>query len=233
MQHGKRSKERDLQGEEMQQVKQEPQIKQNPSMLREVVKLSYPSVLEYSFVALASMVDTYMVSNLGSDAVAAIGLTTQPKFIGVAIFLTLSIAVSTLVARRWGQKDRRSANSIAASAIGFCVLAGILVGLLYCLFADQIIAFCGSEPQTHDMAVDYLKIVMGSIVFSGLTLVVNAALRGCGNTKIAMYTNVASNLVNVVGNYLLIEGRFGFRSGVPRRLYPPRPEASPFPPRCF
>ena len=51
---------------------------------------------------------------------------------------------------------------------------------------------------------------MGFIIFTVISLTVNAAQRGAGNTKIAMKTNVAANVVNVIFNYLLIEGHFGF-----------------------
>ena len=51
---------------------------------------------------------------------------------------------------------------------------------------------------------------MGGLGFNALSIVINAAQRGAGNTMIAMRTNLVSNLVNVIGNYLLIQGHFGF-----------------------
>ena len=53
-----------------------------PSLMRETLRMAWPAVLESFFVALASMIDTLMVSSLGSTAVAAVGLTVQPKFLG-------------------------------------------------------------------------------------------------------------------------------------------------------
>lgn len=77
-------------------------------------------------------------------------------------------------------------------------------------FADPIIRFAGSAQDTHEAAVEYFQILMGGIVFTTVMLVINAAQRGAGNTKIAMRTNIVSNLVNIVFNYLLIGGNFGF-----------------------
>ena len=68
--------------------------------LQTVFQMAWPSVLESFFVALAGLIDSLMVSSLGSYAVAAVGLTTNPKFIGLALFIATNVAGSALVARR-------------------------------------------------------------------------------------------------------------------------------------
>ena len=50
--------------------------------------------MESFFIALAGMVDSLMVSSIGAYAVAAVGLTTQPKFIGLCIFIAMNVSVS-------------------------------------------------------------------------------------------------------------------------------------------
>ena len=75
-------------------------------LVMKALRTAWPAVLESFFVALVGMVDSFMVSGLGSYAVAAVSLTTQPKFICLALFLAINIAVSALVARRKGQEDR-------------------------------------------------------------------------------------------------------------------------------
>ena len=67
--------------------------------------MAWPAVMESFFIALAGMVDSLMVSSMGSSAVAAVGLTTQPKFIGLCIFIATNVSVSALVARRRGEQD--------------------------------------------------------------------------------------------------------------------------------
>ena len=74
-------------------------------LLRETLRIAWPSMLESFLVALVGFIDTVMVSGLGTAAIAAVGLTTQPKFICLAVFLSLNVAVSALVARRRGQDD--------------------------------------------------------------------------------------------------------------------------------
>ena len=179
-------------------------------IVRDALSVAWPSVLESFFVCLAGMVDTIMVSSLGTYAIAAVGLTQQPKFLGLAVFLSLNVAVSAIVARRKGAGDRESANRLLRTLLLLTVGITAVISAAFVVFADPIIRFVGSQPDTHDEAVRYLRIVMGGLIFSTLSLVINAAQRGAGNTRIAMTTNVISNVVNVIFNYLLIGGNFGF-----------------------
>ena len=180
------------------------------TIIRDVLHVAWPSVLESFFVGLAGMVDTIMVGALGSYAIAAVGLTTQPKFLGLALFLSMNVAVSAIVARRKGENDRESANRVVRMVLLITDLLTAVISAAFVAFASPIVAMVGSQPDTHEYAVDYLRIIMGGQIFSTVSLVLNAAQRGAGNTRIAMVTNLISNIVNVLFNYLLIGGNFGF-----------------------
>lgn len=172
--------------------------------------MAWPSVLESFLVALVGFIDTIMVSSLGAYAIAAVGLTQQPKFIGLCVFMAMSTAISALVARRRGENNRESAVRIVRMCIAVALILTTVISIVCVAFADPIIRFAGSAADTHEAAVEYFQILMGGIVFTTVMLVINAAQRGAGNTKIAMRTNIVSNLINVVFNYLLIGGNFGF-----------------------
>ncbi|MDO4296096.1 MAG: MATE family efflux transporter [bacterium] len=172
--------------------------------------MAWPAVMESFFVALAGMIDSLMVSSIGAYAVAAVGLTTQPKFIGLAIFIAVNVSVSAIVARRKGEQDRMGANQVLLMALGFVLLMGTLISVGMVAFAEPMMRLSGSGEDTHEAAVLYFRIIMGGMMFNILSLVINAAQRGAGNTKIAMRTNITSNVVNMIGNYLLINGHLGF-----------------------
>lgn len=179
-------------------------------IVKDALSVAWPSVLESFFVCLAGVVDTIMVGTLGSYAIAAVGLTIQPKFLGLALFISMNVAVSAIVARRKGENDRESANRVVRTVLLFTICATFIISAIFLVFADPIIRLMGSQADTHDSAVAYLRIIMGGLIFSTVSLVLNAAQRGAGNTRIAMTTNLISNTVNVIFNYLLIGGNFGF-----------------------
>ena len=165
---------------------------------------------ESFFVALAGMIDTMMVSALGSYAVAAVGLTNQPKFIGLTIFFGINVAVSALVARRKGEQRQETANQILLTAIIIASIVCVAVSVLFVAFAPWMMRLAGSNADTHEAAVEYFRIIMGGTFFNVITMVINSAQRGSGNTKLSMTTNLTSSVVNILFNYLLIEGHFGF-----------------------
>ena len=178
--------------------------------VRTAVSMAWPSIIESFFAAFAGLVDSLMVSSLGSYAVAAVGLTTQPKFMGLSLFFALNVAISALVARRRGQNKQEEANRLLYTALIFLVGAAVVLSIAFVALADPIIRLCGSTPETHDSAVAYFRIIMGGMIFNCIQMGINSAQRGAGNTKITMRTNMTSNTINIIFNYLLIGGHFGF-----------------------
>lgn len=178
--------------------------------IKKTLDMAWPAMLESFFAAFAGLVDSLMVSSLGSYAVAAVGLTTQPKFLGLSLFIASNVAISALVARRKGEDKKEEANKIFSTFLVFLLAAAVFMSIALVVFADPIIRLCGSEELTHDSAVTYFRIIMGGMLFNVLQMGINSAQRGAGNTRITMRTNLVSNTVNIIFNYLLIQGHFGF-----------------------
>ena len=180
------------------------------AMTKKAISVAWPAMTESFFVTLAGMIDMMMVAELGSYAVAAVGLTNQPKFIGLTIFFGINVAVSALVARRRGENRRENAHEILLTATGLTGVLYAVITVLCEVFAPKILELAGSNEDTHEAAVEYFRIIMGGMGFNVLTMIINAAQRGSGNTRISMTTNLTSSVVNVIFNYLLIGGHLGF-----------------------
>lgn len=179
-------------------------------IIKAAVDMAWPSILESFFIAFAGLVDSFMVSSIGSEAVAAVGLTTQPKFMGMAFFIAMNVALSALVARRKGEGNRDRANVLLLTALCMIFVGTIVISTVFVAGADWMIELCGSTEDTHRAAVAYFRIIMGGMIFNVVQMAVNAAQRGAGNTKITMTTNLTSSVVNIAANYLLIGGHLGF-----------------------
>lgn len=185
------------------------------AVYRKAIDMAWPSTVESVLVGLVGMVDTMMVGSIGPDAIAAVGITTQPKFLFLALILSLNVGVTAIIARRKGENDRDAANSVLRQSVILCVIIAVISSLLGTIFARPIIRFAGAGDDILDQAVAYFQIIMGGMFFNCLLLTMNAAQRGAGNTRISMKTNLTANGVNIVLNYLLIGGNLGFpRLGV-------------------
>ena len=184
--------------------------KYNKQTTKTALNIAVPAIIESFCVAFVGLVDSFMVSTLGSTSVAAVGLTTQPKFVGFSLFFAINIAVSAITARRLGEGRKRDANALLASVLVMIPILSAIVSVLAVVYASPIMTICGSTPETHSGAVTYFRIIMGGMFFNCMQMGINSMLRGAGNTKITMRTNIVSNVVNVIFNYLLIGGNLGF-----------------------
>lgn len=174
------------------------------------MEVAWPSVLESIFMSLTGMIDTYMVSGLGPEAVAAVGLTVQPKFLFFTPFLATAVALSAIVARRKGERNHRSANEAMVTGLALNLVETVLISLICVFQADNIIHLMGSAPETHQLAVDYFTIVMAGMIFTVIPSMINSSQRGSGNTRLSFFSNLVGSIVNIIFNYLLIQGHGGF-----------------------
>ncbi|MCL1796229.1 MAG: MATE family efflux transporter [Clostridia bacterium] len=178
-----------------------------------ILSLTWPALAENMLSTLVSMADTIMIAVLGSYAISAVGLVTQPRFIVFSAFMALGIGSTAMIARAKGEGDPQKANQILRQSLILSAGIVLLLCVLMAAFTSPLVRLiAGSEisEQTIHEAIVYLRIQIYGFPLLGLTYTINAALRGAGNTRAAFYSNAAANIVNVFLNYCLIEGKLGF-----------------------
>ncbi len=171
---------------------------------------AWPTALEFTLIALIGFADTLMVSEVGISAVAAVGITNAPKMVLMAFIYSLCAGVTPIVARRTGQGDISGAVNCLKQSIMICALLSLTLCACALLFSDPIIRFSGADAVYQEEAAAYFQIISIGFVFTALGSTINAAMRAVGKPKISMHANITANMVNVVLNFLLIGGRFGF-----------------------
>lgn len=180
-------------------------------LYRDVVRIAWPSFIELTLTQLTSMVDMMMVGQLGAAAITAVGLTTQPKFLLMTLIMSLNVGATAMVARHKGAGDQQKANLILRQALLMTLVFSLMSSILGFAFSKPLVQFMGaSDAASLEGGTIYLQIQMLGFVFMGLTSTVTATLRGVGDSRTAMIYNLTANLMNVVFNYLLIYGHFGF-----------------------
>lgn len=185
-------------------------IPSDREVYKTAIEVAWPSALEAVLVQLISSADLIMVGGLGAVAISAVGITTQPRFILLAIIFSLNIGVTAVVARRKGEDNREEANKILRQSLIICTILSLILSACGIIFAKPLILFAGAQSDVVESAIIYFRIICFGNFFTSLSLTINAAQRGAGNTRISMKTNVAANVVNLFFNYLLIHGHFGF-----------------------
>lgn len=186
------------------------EIPKYKAVTKNVMKVVWPSMVEGFLVALVTMFDGIMVSSIGNDANSAVTITKQPIFFMICFITALNIALTAIVSRRFGAKNKEAVNRTMYEGIKLSFIISAILSVIFVLCARPLCLFMGATSNTIDYATTYLTIIASGFIFNGLRLTINACQRGIGKTKISMWTNLIANLVNIGLNYLLIGGNFGF-----------------------
>jgi putative MATE family efflux protein len=173
---------------------------------RAVLLLSIPMVLEMALESVFAIVDVFFVARLGADAVATVGLTEGLLAIIYSLAMGLSIAVTAVVARRWGEKDTDGAAHAAAQALLLGIGVAVVLGVSGSVFAEQLLRLMGASDAVISTGLGYTRIMLGGEVTIILLFLLNAAFRGAGDAAVAMRVLMVANVINIVLDPLLIFG---------------------------
>ena len=188
-------------------------------LYKDIVHIAWPSFVELLLTQLVSMADMMMVGGIGGeanpqlgvDAITAVGLTTQPKFLLMTAFVAMNTGVTALIARYKGQGDKEKANLVLRQGMMFTFVATFLLSVIGVIFARPMIIFMGGKGESIiQQATVYLQIQLAGFATVALTSTITAALRAVGDSRTCMVYNLIANVVNVIFNWLLIGGNLGF-----------------------
>lgn len=191
------------------------------STTTEVIDIAWPVLVELLLGSLFGMVNMMMlgrISNpsLAAASVAAVGMTNQPLFVGISLVQALNVGGTAMVARYLGSNQTERIETVLKHVI---LLSMLMLAMPICIlgitYTDSILSFMGAQADTLQAGRTYFRIVMVGFIFQSFSMSISAALRGIGETKIPMKINLKANFLNVIGNFILIYGFFGFpRLGV-------------------
>src|SRR6516165_1154571 len=176
------------------------------SIGRAVFLLAVPMILELVMESTFAVVDIYFVGRLGASAVATVGLTETYLFLLYSIGIGLAVAVTAIVARRIGEKDKDQAGITAAQSIFLAVLVSIPFALIGIFFARDLLAVMGGDAWALEHGYRFTQWMLGGNAVIMLLFVINSIFRGAGDAAIAMRVLWIANACNMILDPLLIFG---------------------------
>jgi putative MATE family efflux protein len=172
--------------------------------------IALPAVVEMVSLALMDIISMIMVGRLGDFAISAVSLTAQPRMIFFSVFFALNVSVTAIIARSKGAGEEEKARSCLRHALLLVLALGSLMTVLAVFFARPMMLLAGAQSDTIGPAASYFRIAGYGLIFQVATGTICAAQRATGNTKITLKVSVTAKIVQVLFNFLLIEGRFFF-----------------------
>jgi putative MATE family efflux protein len=176
------------------------------SLKRAIFLLAVPMILELMMETTFAVADIFFVGKLGASAVATVGLTETYLFLFYSIAMGLSVAVTAIIARRIGEKNKEDAAKSAVQAIALGVLASVPFLIAGIFFSKELLALMGGDPWVIEEGYKYTQWMLGGNVVIMLLFVINAIFRGAGDAAIAMWVLGIANLINIILDPILIFG---------------------------
>jgi putative MATE family efflux protein len=174
---------------------------------RNIFTLSWPAVLEQLFFTVTTFVDMVMVSRLGTDSIAAVGLASILFFMFISVFaFPLRIAAQALTARFSGEGALSKIKESGGSVLFISIILGTAISLLGIFGSGKLMGLMGTSETVYKLGSEYLCIVLGLSLFTFIYFASAGIIRGMGDTRTPMFLMGFSNVFNVIFNYLLIFG---------------------------
>jgi len=173
------------------------------------LRLASPVILGMLGHTFVSFVDNVMVGQLGAAELAAVSLGNSFIFIAMSLGIGFSTAITPLVAEADSENNFTKGKSIFKHGFFLCTVLGVVLFLML-LLAKPLMYVMDQPEEVVELAIPYLDLV----AFSLVPLIIFQAFKqfsdGMSLTKYPMYATILANILNVVINYILIFGKFGF-----------------------
>jgi MATE family multidrug resistance protein len=173
------------------------------------IKLAYPVVIGMLGHTIVQLIDNIMVGQLGPTELAAVSLGNSFVFIAMSLGIGFSTAITPLISESFGAKDHKKVRQVYVHGLFLCISFGIFLSFLV-LLSQPILLKMGQPVEVVKLAKPYLFWAAISLIplvgFQGF----RQFAEGLFQTRLAMYATILGNVINIILNYLLIFGLFGF-----------------------
>ena len=179
------------------------------TLSRQLTSLAGPIFIETLLVMMLGAVDTFMLSRHSDNSVAAVGVVNQLMNLVFLLFEVISLGTSILCSQYIGAKRRDKVIQVVGISLIFNLIAGLLISTALYFFAGDFLRMMGLRPDLMSEGLPYMKIVGGFAFLQAISLSLSASLRSADKAKYPMYVSLVVNVLNIIGNYTLIFGKFG------------------------
>ena len=182
----------------------------NKDFIKAMISIAIPITLQNLVASSVNMLDTLMITSLGEESLAAVGLANQAFFFYSITIFGVATGSSIFLAQFWGKRDTKNIARILGISLSIVSALGILFTLAAMIVPEFIMRIFSNDAEVISLGVDYLRIVSISYIITGISFMYAIASRSIGQAKMPMVVSIISFLTNLVFNYLLIFGKFGF-----------------------
>ncbi|MCQ2396678.1 MAG: MATE family efflux transporter [Lentisphaeria bacterium] len=185
---------------------------------RDIAHLVIPLFIEQLLFMLVGTADTFMVASLGEASISAVALADMFNNLVASILFAIATGGAVVVSQSIGARNITRAKESAKQLLAMLLVSGFAVSVLTEVFLQGIVhLFYGNlGPGVYSATMIYFRITLAGLPFVAVYGGCAAVFRSMNRAMITMYISLASNLINIIGNAILI---YGARLGVAGAAY--------------
>ena len=177
------------------------------ALILAILAMAAPAVIEMGLNTLLGVADMIMIGQMiGSGAIASVGFSNQIMYFLIFTFSAFNTGAVAMISRAHGEKDLDKMKRVAEQNVVLNLIMGLFVMILAYLFRTEIFKIYDIEPKIFNDALIYFNYILIGFVPMFLSFAFASILRGSGDTKTPMWITGFANLLNIIGNYVLISG---------------------------
>ncbi|MCG0156327.1 MATE family efflux transporter [Phocaeicola vulgatus] len=184
-------------------------IQEPRSVRKNLARLAVPIFIETLLIMMLGAVDTVMLSQYSDNSVAAVGVVNQLIMFAFLIFEVINIGTSVLCSQYLGARMHKNMVQVVGVSLILNLAFGLFVSAILHYGATSLLSMMGLRPELMEYGVSYMKIVGAFAFFQAISLTISASLRSANKAVYPMMVTVVVNILNIIGNYSLIFGKFG------------------------
>jgi putative MATE family efflux protein len=176
------------------------------ALLGVIGRLAYPVVLANLLQATVGIIDIWMVSRLGTQATAAVGMSRQLIMVFIISMAGLAVGNRTMVAQFTGAKRPDMVTRVAAQSIIVMFLVAMVLSVAGIVLGPLMLQAVGAGPAVRALGVPYMQLFFALSIFMIFNFMFNAMLQGAGDMRTPLVIMVVINVIHVFFNYVFIYG---------------------------
>lgn len=161
-------------------------------------KLGIPMVISLLVAALYNVVDTYFVSGLGKEAVAAVSVAFPIQLIFLGIGLTFGAGSGSYISRLLGAKNNKEANIVATVSLFSSAIMAVIIAIVLFYSLDSVMKFMGATPVIMELAKTYTSLFIIGGVLGAVNVTLGNLAVSQGAAKISLKAMIVGSLSNII-----------------------------------
>lgn len=176
---------------------------------KQLWSLSWPMMLSFFFYTLYNLVDTYWVSKISDEAIAAVGISQISLIIMISLGFGITVGSGVIMAMSIGAKNIKEAERILGQSFVLSAIMAVLFTFIALTFRTQFLTFSGASGEIFEPAKEYFTIVSGGSVLLFIMMAIMFAFNAQGDTTTLTKLFALSTVINIVLDPIFIFGKFG------------------------